>query len=472
MISENLLDIYDSVEDMFAAIDERGIQIQEHKMNLIPSLVASIKGIAYPDEIDTDNLTTVSAKTTAILQIKAQIKTVITNSGVSVGDDLTTYGDCIRAILQELRIVGPTEISGETCSLKCTLGNMIVSPAWSVLGGSEYCSIDSSGLLTINSGASSTQVTIKAVYNDLTAVLVATLTYVQNSNTEVTVTIDENTGNISTATTTTTENGDGSTTTTTSTTVNDASGNVVGSSTNETTQNSDGSSTSSTVNYDADGDKTGEVNENTDTDGNVSTQTITTDSDGNDIVTAYTVDTSANPDGEKVYNGDGEDTEFIPFDGTNGLVLHIRFKGSIADQPNPPIVNDPTDSSRLYTIVNLMEEAKPWPGIVLRFSSRSSNLVTTIVYYNTSGRSTTKTQEIRKTADDIYDLTITYDPSLSSNNISIFDNINSTTVWSVTGTIGTHNISTTIGYSYYPAGGYNYRYSKMDLYEFSIEKIT
>ena len=139
------------------------------------------------------------------------------------------------------------------------------------------------------------------------------------------------------------------TTVSNSTTVNyDENGDTTGSSANTTTNNTDGSSSSTTTNYNAEGDPTDKQNQDIDSLGNQNTQDIVYNEDGDEVVTAYNIDTTNNPSGNGENISDGINTEFIPFDGTNGFELLFHFKAKYDDQPNPPIVPDTEDKNLLY----------------------------------------------------------------------------------------------------------------------------
>ena len=203
MISTKLVTINDSVQDMFDALTEAEVPVLESKMNLIPGLVASIQGIEYPTPISTDNLQTTSERTTAMLQIKEQIKTVVTNSGVQITNDLTTFGDCIRQISSPntLVIEGPSVYTGNDFILHAYFNNTQVNAtSWSITSGSNYADINQNGKVFVEPGTISSNITVSASYthnnNTYTTTKQITVTYDNQLNIESSSTITGTQGNI------------------------------------------------------------------------------------------------------------------------------------------------------------------------------------------------------------------------------------------------------------------------------------
>ena len=124
--------------------------------------------------------------------------------------------------------------------------------------------------------------------------------------------------------TTTTTNQDGSSSSTSNTTNYDASGNVTSTSETATTTNVNGSSNSTTTTYDVNGTPISGSTNTVDTSGNSNTQEVAYDSQGNTVVTAYTIDTSANQNGGETID-DSIETGFIPFDGSSDWELNMTF---------------------------------------------------------------------------------------------------------------------------------------------------
>ena len=318
MISSSLVAIYDSFEDMYAALVYKGVTVSsaDRKPNKVPQLTASIKGVSYPSPIPVSRSMTTTQKLTALQQIKSQIKQVIIDSAVVAGDDLTLYGDYIRSInvVNNLEIVCPNTIVGTSGLVAAVYNSLPVTAAWSISQGSQYATIDNTGELTIIADGN---VTITATYNNVTVSKTIAVDYEEDTSTDTTV--DEE-GNITV--TETIENPDGSTNISSTTTNTDGT-----SSTNETVVNSDGSSTSTTTNYDENGDPTTKENQSTDVSGNENTQHIEFDNDGNEVVTGYEIDTSQSSSGGEVVAG--LDTGLIVFDGKGfEMNMVVNFKAS------------------------------------------------------------------------------------------------------------------------------------------------
>ena len=618
MISTKLTTIYESVEDMYDALTERQITVSPHTMNQIPRCVATIKGISYPTPIPTSSLLTWEDKADAMRQIKAQIKQVIENSGVRMTNDITTFGDGIRAIVvsnvfelsapatytgkwfyvtayfngravvasnwtvttgslyaevneygkvtisrnisnknitisaqytynnvvytddvtvnvtwdNELSIESADVMTGTTGNCVAVYNGEVVSGTWSITSGNEYATINSStGEITILSCGFTT---VQCVYSGSTATKTINMVYQANTTTETTVdedgnttttttttTTDPDTGSTTTSTSTTTTNEDGSTTSTTvnttentdgssttqttqtntdgtssetsstvsapdpdtgsvttntNTTNYDNQGNTTGSSTNTTTENTDGSSTSSTTNYDAEGDPTTGTNQIIDSSGNNSTQDIEYDDQGDPSVTGYSIDTSGNPEGSMDITGDGVNTEFVPFDGSNkGWICHIRFRSVRTEQPNPPLVEDTEDhgSNYLYNILNAKSPYKPYPGFYLRWALNKKTMSGNLVFGYTSNHSSSTTQRQIPSNNNVFDLNLIYDPDLLVYPSKFrVESLNTTMATiSVNVEFNANEMDFTLGYAISQAGT-PYRYSNCEIYEFTISKLA
>ena len=152
---------------MYDAITECNIPIATRKMNQIPRLISLIKELPYPSVIPTDNLPAISDKTAAMLQIKAQIKSMIEDSGVRVGNDITTYGDCIRAIsvTNTFELDGPSEYEGKNFYITPYFnGRQVNATNWTVVSGSQYVTVNQYGRVDIATGTISQTVQISAQY--------------------------------------------------------------------------------------------------------------------------------------------------------------------------------------------------------------------------------------------------------------------------------------------------------------------
>ena len=202
MIANNLTSIYNAVDDMFDALVEKGVTVSDRKMNLIPQLVASIKQVAYPSVIPTNNLPTISDKTTAMLQIKAQIKSVIESSGVTATNNLSLFGNYIRSINtgSVLELQGPSTFTGKNYLITATFNGQQVNPStWSVTAGSQYATVNQYGRVDITSGTISQSITVTAQYvdsgNTYTNTLTTTVTYDNQLTIQCSDTITGTSGN-------------------------------------------------------------------------------------------------------------------------------------------------------------------------------------------------------------------------------------------------------------------------------------
>lgn len=580
MIANNLISIYNAVDDMFDALVEKGVTVSDRKMNLIPQLVASIKQVAYPSVIPTNNLPTISDKTTAMLQIKAQIKSVIESSGVTATNNLSLFGNYIRSINtgSVLELQGPSTFTGKNYLITATFNGQQVNPStWSVTAGYQYATINQYGRVDITSGTISQSITVTAQYvdsgNTYTNTLTTTVTYdnqltIQcsdtitgtrgncvavynenvvtptwsitsgdshatiNSTGDITITSSGNitvqavysgyttTKNITlvyeaNTTTDTTVNEDGSTTTTTTTTTTDpqtgatttestsTTTNKDGSqshTTSETTTNQDGSSTSSstttnsdgtssenttsvasdgsysssTTKYDKNGDPTTGVNETQDADGNNHQQNLEYDDQGNASVVGYTIDTSANPKGEEDITGTGVNTQYVPFHAPNGFTMHMKFRTVASEQPNPPIVEDTEDKTLLYNIMSAKSTTKignVWPGFDIRWGGNQNNR--TLQFRRTLlGETNSTTTNITAThQNNVYDLTITYDPNDTQYKFRVRNNWAEQYIVQVNKSLQNNlDLEVTLGYAINMQGN-PYRYANVSFLEFSVANL-
>ena len=434
----------------------------------------------------------------------------------------------------QLTIESADTITGTSGNVIARYNSSVVTPTWSITSGNQYATINSSGEITI---ISSGTITVSASYNNYSAIKNITLVYDSSTSTEVevnedgstttTVTIvtenqdgtttetsvitttneDGSTSNTesettinqdgSSETTSTTTNSDGSSSETTSTTSApdengtvisettttnyDENGDISGSSENTTTSNEDGSSSSTTTNYNSDGDPTSQVNNDIDTSGNSNTQNIEYDSNGDPVVTGYSIDTSNNTTtgSESLGGNSGVNTHFIPFDGTNGFELIIKFRTVNTEQPNPPTVTDTEDNSNNYhfNILGGKSAAKVgsvWPGIDIRWtlakSNYSGNLLTR--YQPASGKQISLTIT-NNHQSNVYYLKYVYNPSLSTGKMKIYNlwNSSTTTIGSSNDALGSQNLEITIGYALNMQGN-PYRYANVDILEFNVTKLS
>lgn len=341
----------------------------------------------------------------------------------------------------ELLIQGPTNVSAETCNYTATFNGVKTTPgSWEITSGNTYAEISQSGVLTINSSAKNSNVTIKTLYNGLPATLDVKLTYKSgtNSQTETTTTIDEN-GNATTVATTVTQNSDGTT-----------------------------STEKSTVLYNKWGYPVEKENENTDTEGNVSTQEIEYDQNGNEVVTGYSIDTSNGTDGSKTFNKDGVNTDYYAFDLTHGFICNINFLIDFTKQP--------TGQNENHHNILTMKRANPspWYGFQLRHSNTNKSIILGTQFSTGSNTNTTISGNTTSTENLYeYNLRITYSPSASTNKFVCRNMLTNKNVYTSNLTFPDIDelkyLKVTIGYALDPNGN-PYRYSNIDIINFDITR--
>lgn len=346
---------------------------------------------------------------------------------------------------------------------------------------------------TINDDGSSSTTSTETVENtDGSSTTTSSISNSDGSSTESSSTTsapDPETGAVTTETSSTTINVDGSSSETestvvenedgssqsSSTTVNyDENGDTTGSSANQTINNSDGSSESTTTNYNAEGDPTSQVNNEIDTSGNSSTQDIEYDENGDPTVTGYSIDTSNNDGGSKDFNADGVNTEFYGFDATTGFVLDFHFIIDTAHQP----ANQNENHHNILTMKRATPS--PWYGFQLRQSS-TNKYVQLGTQFATGSNTNTKLPD--GSANKVngsstvfeYNLTITYNPNLSTGKFVCVDHISNTTVY--TSNLAFPDIqelrylTICIGYAL-DENGDAYRYSNINVLNFNVVKLT
>lgn len=424
----------------------------------------------------------------------------------------------------ELAIDGASTMAGTSGNVIARYNGNVVTPTWVITSGNQYATIDNTGAISI---VSSGTIIVSATYSGYTTTKTIELIYEANTSTETVV--DPDTGTTTTTTTTTTQNQDGSTSTSSTTTTTNEDGsssetvtnttqnqdgsstststttssdgsssqnetviNTDGSSTSQTTtQNADGtsqqsqtdtaadgSSTNTTTNYNENGDPTSGSNNSTDVQGNSNTQEVTYDENGNTTVTAYTIDTSGNESGTgEEITGDGVNTEFVPFTGTDeGFELHIRFRSVKTEQPNPPLVVDTEDTSNNYhfTILASKDPVSPWPGFHIRWTLAKNNYSSGNMYFGYKGKTGSSANRplVVSKNNNVYDFTIAYDPKLKKypSKLRCIDNLNGGATLAYNIDFDALNYDLTIGYNLNQQGQ-PYRYSNITVYEFSVTKL-
>lgn len=463
------------------------------------------------------------------------------NSLITVKADFDSFSDSKQITVTYdnfMSIEGLSSMTGTSGNVIALYHSQVVNPVWSITSGNQYATIDQSGEITI---LASGQITVQATYANTVETKNITLTYDEGSsshidinpdtgaitNTETTTTTDLETGAVTETSTTTITNPDGSSSetqsetvtntdgssTTNSTTTNsdgtssettsstsapdpntgsvtsqtetinyDSNGDLTGSQTNQTVSNTDGSSTSSTTNYDVSGNPIDRTNIGTDSTGNVNTQNIEYDEQGNQTVTGYTIDTEASEGEGKKIEGNGINTEFVPFKfASDGFVLNIVFKTIASEQPNPPITPDTEDSGSnyLYTILGAKTTAKVgsiWPGFEIRWTiAKSNNGSAELQISRTLSGETSSTRTNFVSGHDgnnVYDITITYDPSQTTNKFIVHNNITNTNIQTSNKTIQSDlDLDLTIGYSTDHLGN-PIRHSNVTVYDFSVQRLA
>lgn len=331
-------------------------------------------------------------------------------------------------VVDTLEIMGVTNISAKTCQYVAIYNEALdvtSSATWSIISGSSYATIGANnGQVTVSSNANESLVIIQAEYMGVIVTKRVFLTYVNgaSSETETEIVIDEN-GNTNTTITTITTNEDGSSTESTTTIITDESGNTIGSAESETKVNADGSYSGSTTNYDAEGNPTDGTNVAGDVEGNVSTQSVEYDDSGNTIVTGYDIDTSGSQDGAKSFSGDGVNTEYYAFDVTRGFVVNINFTINFNNQPQGQNENH-------HNILTAKRATpSPWYGFQLRQTGTNTYIILGTQFATGSNTNTTISGQSLGNNVYEYNLTITYDPTVSTNSFVCYNNLTQANVY-------------------------------------------
>ena len=359
-----------------------------------------------------------------------------------LGDKVMFYGGEITDAIFE--IAAPYIVSTETCQCLALLNREVVTNGvqWSIESGSTYATIDSTGLLTVLSGANMSNIVLKATYQAFTATQTVEVSYKSGSTSE-----------------------------TTSETTTDESGNTVTTTTTITT-NEDGTSasTSTIITYNESGTPIERINEEVDTEGNIDKQGIEYDEQGNEVVTAYTIDTSNNPDGEKEYNANGVNTEYYAFDLTNGFIIDFDFTFNYNDQP----LNQDENHHNILTMKRATPS--PWYGFQIRQTSNTKNVILG-TQFATGSNTNTSLSGIGVTIapnTDEFNLRIIYNPTASTKNFVCIDMNTGREVFTSNNTFPDIEelkyLKVTIGYAM-DANGDPYRYSNINVKNFLIQKL-
>ena len=341
-----------------------------------------------------------------------------------------------------LIIEGASSLSSVDCQyVLLANGYEIKADSWSVVSGGSYASIDSEGLLTVNPTANNSSVVIQAVSGEHTATKKITVSYNSGSTSETTTrTVTDESGNTTAITETVIENEDGTTYT-------------------ETT----------TITYDIEGNPTEKTNEQTDEEGNISTQGIEYNSDGEEVVTGYSIDTTNSEEGTKSFNGDGVNTEYYAFDMTQGFILDFAFTVDCSNKPSGQNENH-------HNILTMKRATpSPWYGFQLRQSNTTKSIILGTQFSTGSNTNTTIQPTTLVGSMATYDLRIVYNPTAGTDTFVCTNMSNGSVVYKSNKTFPDieelRYLKVTIGYAM-DENGDPYRYSKLDVSNFSIRRLT
>ena len=368
-------------------------------------------------------------------------------------------------------IAAPQTLTAETCQVLAMYNdeNVTSSVQWTIASGTSYATIDSNGLVEVLDGASGENITILATYGQVQTAHTMSVYYKYGSISESTTeTIVDESGNSTTTTTTTTENEDGSTSVEEIVVIVNESGETLGTIERNSETNADGSYTMNTTNYNAEGEPTESTNATGDTQGNINRQEVEYDENGNSAVTGYVIDTSENTDGAKTYNGESTNTEYYAFDLTRGFVMHVHFYINFSKQPAGQNENH-------HNIITMKRATpQPWYGFQLRHSNTNKNIILGTQFATGSNTNTNITGATTASANTAeYDLTITYNPTASTNSFVCYNNLTNKNVY--TSNLKFPDIDelkylkVMIGCAM-DENGNPYRYSNVDILDFSITR--
>ena len=349
------------------------------------------------------------------------------------------------SVSDRFEIGGPKTVVSESCQYVATINGTVLQSGvvWSITNGSNYATIDSHGVMTILSGASSSNVTVHAEYGGYVDNKTVNVTYLSGSTSETTTeTIVDGSGNTTTTTTTVTENEDGTS-----------------------------SSESTSVVYNSDGEPVEKTNESVDTGGNVSTQEIEYNENGQEVVVSYTIDTTDNPAGEKTFNGDGVNTEYYAFDMTRGFEIDFAFTVDCS--------NKPTGQNENHHNILTMKRAspEPWYGFQLRQSGTNKYIALGTQFSGGTNTNTTLQPASITGNTAEYSLKIIYDPTSTGDTFVCKNTYNGadTVLYSSDKVFpdieALRYLKVTIGYAM-DANGEPFRYSSINVKNFSIRRLT
>ena len=240
-----------------------------------------------------------------------------------------------------------------------------------------------------------------------------------------------------------------------------------------TTSNSDGSSTSSTTNYDHSGDPIDQENVAIDVSRNESTQNIKYDVNGNSVVTGYSIDTSDNPSGTKEFDLDGVNTQFYGFDAVTGFTMNLHFTIDFTDQPP----NQDDGHHNIFTMKRATPS--PWYGFQIRVSDSTPRKLIIGTQFSQGGNSNATFDPAsanwivqNQTAE--FNIVVNYDPTLVSNTFVCRETLSNRVFKTSSDTFPDlaelRYLTVCLGCAQ-DGNGNPYRYAKIDVLDFNIEKI-
>lgn len=264
---------------------------------------------------------------------------------------------------------------------------------------------------------------------------------------------------------------DGSSRETSNTTYYDSNHDIDGTQTSTTQNAGDGSSETLALRYNANGDLIHRMNGVVDTDGVASTQDIDYDGEKTNV-TGYTIDTYDSIAGSKNFYEEGVNTGFYAFDTVEGFIMNIRFRMDFTNQP-------PDQNEEHHQILQMKRaQPSPWYGFQLRQDKNNK-----YIYLGTQFEfgSNTNTNINPQGANWIvenqiaeFNLQVTYDPTLFSNTFILRDLITNrilfTSDYVFPDLPELRYLTICLGYAL-DEDGNPYRYSNMDIINFSIEKL-
>ena len=221
------------------------------------------------------------------------------------------------------------------------------------------------------------------------------------------------------------------------------------------------------------GDPTKQVNEEVDVEGNASTQNVAYDENGDAVVTGYSIDTSGNEDGTKELNLDGVNTEFYGFNSVDGFVMNLHFTIDFTDQP----ANQNQNHHQILSMKRA--DPSPWYGFQIRHSGvqKYVQLGTQFEFgsnTNTVVNPTTANWIVTNQIAE-FNFRVTYDPTLFSNTFVCRELLSNRQIFTSNYLFPDlpelRYLTVCLGCAL-DENAQPYRYSKVNILNFQLEKIT